>query len=71
MLLEFPCVPVGREIAERAGSLRRYWSEQGGTRSVVDTVIGAAALSPGASLMTRNLKEFPAPELSFYPIAAV
>jgi predicted nucleic acid-binding protein len=38
------------------------------TLTLADTIIAAIALEHGCTLMTDNLKDFPIPELSHYPL---
>ena len=53
LLSPFTEVPISREIAERAGRIRR----QKGCRTP-DALIAACALESGFTLVTRNLKDF-------------
>ncbi|MEW6060162.1 MAG: type II toxin-antitoxin system VapC family toxin [Actinomycetota bacterium] len=53
LLEPFAEVPVEREIAEAAGTLRRAVGV-----SLPDALIGASALSRGATLLTRNRRDF-------------
>jgi predicted nucleic acid-binding protein len=53
LLEPFLEVPVDREIAEAAGTLRRVAGV-----SLPDALIGASALSRGATLLTRNRRDF-------------
>ena len=53
LLGPFRELPVGRDIAERAGRVRR----ETGMR-IPDALIAATALEHGLSLVTRNSKDF-------------
>lgn len=46
-------IPVDRDVAERAGRIRR----EHGTR-LPDALIAASAIQNGLSVMTRNVKDF-------------
>jgi predicted nucleic acid-binding protein len=52
------CLPVGREIAERAGALMRHFHKSHGI-DVPDAIIGAMAEHHGLKLATLNVKHFP------------
>ena len=51
-------IPVTREIAETAGSLRAYEKKSGRILTVSDSLIAATAIVTGATLATRNVKDF-------------
>jgi predicted nucleic acid-binding protein len=53
LLAPFHEVPVHREIAERAGRLRR-----GSNLRMPDALIAATALEQDCTLVTRNVKDF-------------
>ncbi|MGH2767540.1 MAG: type II toxin-antitoxin system VapC family toxin [Acidimicrobiales bacterium] len=53
LLAPFEEIPLGREIAERAGRIRR----ETGIRTP-DALIAATALEHGLSLATRNLRDY-------------
>ncbi len=57
-----------RRIARRAGRLRFDWARRGNTLSLPDTLIAATVLENGLTLITANRKDFPMPELTFYPL---
>jgi hypothetical protein len=63
------CYPVSDSIAERGGRLRNAYARRGITLGLADAVIAATALEHGLALVTDNRKDFPMPELSFYPLA--
>lgn len=54
-------------IAELAGELRYAYKTKGVSLPTVDTLIAATALVNGHTLVTRNIKDYPMPELSLYP----
>jgi predicted nucleic acid-binding protein len=68
-LSPFTSIPVTQATAERAGLLKFRWARKGKTLSIVDTIIAATALEHGLTLVTDNRKDFPMPEISFYPLA--
>lgn len=53
LLAPFTEIPVDREIAERAGTLRR-----GGSVTMADALIAATALERSCVLLTRNARHF-------------
>ena len=57
LLAPFRELPVSREVAERAGRLRR-----GSAIRMADALIAATALEHGCSLLTRNTRDFQAIE---------
>ena len=64
--LEF--YPVTWEIAKYAGELYREWRQRGQTLALPDLTIAAVAISNGPHLATDNPKDFPMPEMQFYPL---
>ena len=52
------CLPVGREIAERAGTLMRHFHKTHGI-DVPDAIIAATSEQHGMRLATLNVKHFP------------
>ena len=52
------CLPVGREIAERAGALMRHFHRTHGI-DVPDAIIAATSEQHGLRLATLNVKHFP------------
>jgi predicted nucleic acid-binding protein len=62
------CLPVTESIAERAGILKNSWARRGKTLSLIDTIVAATALEYGLVLVTDNRKDFPMPELEFFPL---
>jgi predicted nucleic acid-binding protein len=59
--------PMSSTIARRAGSLKSAHAQKGQTVSLANMMVAATALEHGLTLMTDNRKDFPLPELSFYP----
>ena len=66
--LEF--FPIGPEVAKLAGMLRREWKQLGHTPSYTDLNVAAVAIHHDVALLTDNLKHFPMPELTLYPMPA-
>jgi predicted nucleic acid-binding protein len=64
--LEF--YPVTREIAKYAGELYQEWRRKGRTLALPDLTIAAVAITNRLPLATDNPKDFPMPELRFYPL---
>ncbi len=64
--LEF--YPVTFEVAKRAGALYREWRQKGLTLALPDLTIAAVAITNGLDLATDNQKDFPMPDLRFYPL---
>lgn len=54
------------EIAELAGKFRKDYKSKGVTLPVIDTLIAATAIIEEYKLVTRNKKDFPMPEITFY-----
>ena len=50
-------------IARRAGLLRRDWARKGTTLSTPDMIVAAVAIEEQLTLVTRNARHFPMPEL--------
>ena len=50
-------------VARRAGLLKRDWARKGTTLSTPDTIIAAVAIEGRLTLVTRNTRHFPMPEL--------
>ncbi len=64
--LEF--LPITRDVARRAGLVRRDFAIRGTSLSLADTIIAAVALSNHCTLITDNIKDFPSDELTLYPL---
>jgi tRNA(fMet)-specific endonuclease VapC len=60
--------PVTWEVAKFAGELYRKWRQKGQTLALPDLTIAAIAIHNGLQLATDNPKDFPMPELRFYPL---
>lgn len=54
---------LDKKTAELGGRLRFEYK-----RSITDALIAAAAILEKCQLVTRNKKDFPMPEIKFYPI---
>lgn len=54
---------VNREVSKAAGKLRQKYLKKGITLATTDVIIGAAALTYGLILITKNIKHYPFPEL--------
>lgn len=66
-LSSLECYPVTWSIARRAGGLQNEWKRRGRTLTLVDMVVAATAIEYGTVLMTDNRRDFPMPEIQFYP----
>jgi predicted nucleic acid-binding protein len=62
------CYPITRETARRAGHHRSYWAQRGRTPTLADMMVAAVALEEKLTLMTDNRKDFPLPDLKFFPL---
>ena len=69
LLAGVPCYPISMTIAERAGTLKCEWARKGRTLTLTDMMIAATALEHGLRLVTDNRKDFPMPEIAFYPLS--
>jgi len=56
--------PIEYETARKAGLFRKAYSERGISLSISDTLIACVAIENSLTLVTRNIKHFPMPELS-------
>lgn len=56
------------EVARVAGELQNEWRKKGHTLALPDVTIAAVALTYNLTLLTDNRKDFPMPELNFYPL---
>ena len=61
-------VTISTEIAEMAGKFLYNYKRKGISLSTVDALIAATAILEKCQLVTRNKKDFPMPEIKFYPI---
>jgi predicted nucleic acid-binding protein len=57
---------VTRQIAERAGILRRTWAARGRTLALADLLIASTAFGHGVAFFTDNTRDFPMKELQLY-----
>lgn len=55
------------EVAEAAGRFRQEYKLKGINLPTVDTLIATTAIVGGLQLVTRNKKDYPMPQLKFYP----
>lgn len=60
LLENWEIIPVNREIAEAAATLRREWAAKGKVMGMADSFIAATAAVQGQRVVTSNLKDFPA-----------
>jgi tRNA(fMet)-specific endonuclease VapC len=58
LLAEVDVVPFDTVISRRAAELRRALERRGEGIGPLDTLIAATALAHGATLVTRNMREF-------------
>jgi predicted nucleic acid-binding protein len=68
LLSSLECYAITEGIARRAGEMRNSWRRLGRTLELADLMIAATVLEHGLALMTDNRKDFPMPELRFYPV---
>lgn len=59
---------VTHAIAKDAGLLKRDYGKQGITLSLPDVTIAAVAIAYRLPLITDNVKHFPMPSLTLYPL---
>jgi predicted nucleic acid-binding protein len=62
------CYTLTREAGQLAGTLKNKWAHKGRTLTLADAIVAAIALERDCALMTDNRKDFPMPELEFYPL---
>ncbi len=55
--------PIEFKTARRAGLYRRDYQKKGITLSISDTLIAAVAVENSLTLVTKNVRHFPMPEL--------
>jgi predicted nucleic acid-binding protein len=68
LLSSLDCYPITCAIARRAGALKSARADKGQTLALADMLVAATALEHGLALMTDNRKDFPFPELKFFPL---
>ena len=59
---------VTKEVAKLAGELRKKYAKKGKTLATSDVIIAATAINYGLTLITKNIKHFPFPELKIEEI---
>lgn len=64
--LEF--LPTSREAARQAGQWRGDYRRRGIQLATTDCLIAAVAHEQGAQLITANLRDFPMPEITIFPL---
>jgi len=57
---------ITRDIARRAGLIKRDFSRQGSTFSLAHALVAAVAIDAGCTLITDNVKDFPSSELRLH-----
>jgi predicted nucleic acid-binding protein len=62
----FPTMDVTAKIADYAGEQWNLYKSRGVTLSATDTLIASTAILNDFCLVTRNVKDFPMPELTMY-----
>ena len=67
-LAALECHAITRAAARRAGTIKRDWSRKGRTLTLADTLVAAVALENDCLVVTDNRRDFPIPELKFYPL---
>lgn len=67
-LRAFGCYDINFRIGKKSGELRNEWARKGRTLALADAIIAASAIEHHCILMTDNQKDFPMPELKFYPL---
>ncbi|MBV9072416.1 MAG: PIN domain-containing protein [Acidobacteria bacterium] len=71
MTQDFVFLSTNAELGRLAGALRRRYRDQGVALSTPDCLIAATAIHYEAMLLTDNQKDFPMPELRFYPLPGI
>ena len=67
-LAALDCYELTRSAGRLAGGLKNTWARKGRTLTLADAIVAAIALERGCVLMTDNRKDFPMPELDYYPL---
>jgi predicted nucleic acid-binding protein len=62
------CLDLTVTAARLAGHLKNLWQKKGRTLTLSDTIVAAIAIEQRCILLTDNRKDFPMPELSFFPL---
>ncbi len=71
LLNSFEYYEVTRDIAKRAGLLKREWASKGITLALSDVTIAAVAIDNHLTLLTDNVKHYPMPGLQIYPLTPI
>lgn len=61
--MSLPYWHISREAAMQAGIVRKNASDQGRTLSVSDSLIAAVAREQDATVLTSNIKDYPAKDV--------
>lgn len=61
-------LPTSPQAARQAGSWRYTYARRGIPLSVTDCLIAAVASEHGATLLTRNVADYPMPEVATMPL---
>ena len=59
---------VTMQIAKLSGELRQKYTKKGKTLATTDVIIAATAITYGLTLITKNVKHYPFPELEIEEI---
>ena len=59
---------VTKKVAKLAGRLRQEYVEKGKALATTDVIIAATAITYGLTLITKNIKHYPFPELEIKEI---
>ncbi len=62
------CHDLTKSAAQLAGAFKNKWARKGRTLTLADAIVAAVALEHDCVLMTDNRKDFPMPELDYYPL---
>lgn len=61
-------VGISKEIAEMSGKFLKEYSSLGISLGTVDVIIASSAILEKCQLVTRNIKDFPMPQIKIYEI---
>lgn len=61
-------LPISPAAARLAGDLKREYARKGVTLNLGDLIIAAVAMNNRLGLLTDNVKDFPMPDLTLYPL---
>jgi predicted nucleic acid-binding protein len=62
------CYALTKAAGQLAGTLKNKWARKGRTLTLADAIVAAIALEHDCTLMTDNRKDFPMPEIEYYPL---